>query len=107
MTNQGQVRANGSMTLDLYASPDQNVADGVLLSGGVLTNQAVNLGYGQSKAYTFNNVQLPQLPAGTYYLLAVVNATQSIPESNYANDTASMRRADGVRIRRPSARGRT
>ena len=89
VTNEGQVRALGAMTLELYASTDRDVADGVLLSGGVLAKQSVNLGYDQSRAYTFTNVRLPQLPAGEYYLLAVVNATQSIHETNYANNTAS------------------
>lgn len=87
VTNQGQTPAKGSMELDLYASPDQDAADGVLVAGGQLTGQAVNLSDGQSQAYTFTNVKLPNMPAGQYYLIAVMNASKSIVESNYANDT--------------------
>ena len=80
VTNQGRFSAVGSMAINLYlCTSDDETSGGTLLER--FYEATGYLAYERSSTYTFYNVQLPaNLPYGTYYLRADINATQTIPE---------------------------
>ena len=85
MTNQGGAPADGTASIRLYASQDQTFDAGDTLLAAQ-ENVRIRLRPGQSKPYRFNLQDLPAELVGPYYILAVVDATDQIAESQEDNN---------------------
>jgi hypothetical protein len=85
VTNEGQIRATGKISIKLYMSSDQFL-DGDDVFIGQLTNQVIDLGFRKAKTFTVPAA----IPAGTepgkYHLLAHIDADNAIPEGNEDNN---------------------
>lgn len=85
--NSGAAPANGTVTVDLYASANQSLDGGDTLLG-TATLLLKNLVTGKAKGVKFSKIAVPSLAVGPYYILADVNSNDAIAESNTGNDTA-------------------
>lgn len=102
VSNQGQAKYKGPLTINLYASTDSVLDDSPLntlnpaLEGtdellGSLNLSYLNLAPGESKTFTLNfadaNFRTPSVVSpGAYYLLTEVDPNNSIVESNENNN---------------------
>jgi hypothetical protein len=82
--NLGTIPAVGTIDCDFFASKDQTLDDSDVSLG---TDFPVNahLAAGKSQPARFK-LSISSLPAGTYYLLAKINSTSSISESDLTNN---------------------
>lgn len=87
LTNQGTTTAKGVIQSDFYFSTD-NTLDGnaVLAAGNVKTH--VNIKAGRTVTYKIS-VPVPKLAKGQYYVIADVNTTGSIVETDTANNVVA------------------
>jgi hypothetical protein len=106
VTNRGQAKFNGPLTLNLYASTDAILDNSPLntlnpaLEGtdellGTLNIPCVKLAPGKSQTFTLNfadpEFRTPSVVSpGAYYLLAEVDPNNSITESNEVNNLNSI-----------------
>ena len=85
VTSAGNVVATGRLSLTLTASLD-NLADaGDPVVRTIVTR--VRLAPGASRTFRFK-FRLPDVPAGSYNLLGVIDPTEAVPESNEENNVA-------------------
>ena len=81
--NSGNQLARGKIVISLYASPDQTIRGGTPVLVSVTRN--VNLKPGKQTVFGVPGFKWPTTP-GTYFILANVNATQSLTETNYSDN---------------------
>lgn len=82
VTNDGNVQAKGSTTADLILSADQTAADGTMITAAKLP---VSLPADKGKIYRIS-FKLPKTFApGTYYLIAVIDPTESLGTNDRTN----------------------
>lgn len=88
VNNTGNIKASGPFVIDLYAAthPTVNATDTLLLQKSF---SRLTLSPGKSHVYRLKDVPTATVPSGTFYIVAQINASGSIVESNTANDTAA------------------
>ena len=83
IVNAGNQPAKGRIVIDLFASPGQMVPSGTPVLESVTRN--INLKPGAKVAEVLPGFKWPTTP-GTDYIVADVNATQTITETNFADN---------------------
>jgi hypothetical protein len=83
--NPGTIPAAGTIDFDFVASADK-ILDDADVSLGTGFPVALHVAAGKSQAAKFKLSISAALPAGSYYLVAKVNSTSSIPESDSTNN---------------------
>lgn len=88
VANTGLARATGPVTVRLYASTDANFdSNDELLDSQTLS---LNLQRGQTQAINFNFDAPTVVAPGSFYLLARLDADQTLTESNESNNLLSL-----------------
>ncbi len=91
ITNQGNVAAKGSITNALFLSPYGTIGAGAipLTLSGALAKANLNLAPGKSIQLT-GTFTAPDTVQGNIFALALtVNSTQTLPESDFTNNTSA------------------
>jgi len=85
--NPGNADIGGAVAVDLYISDDTTLDIG---SDQWLARktQSIFLEPGDEDTYQFANVDMPDLPPGQYWLIALVDAAGAVAEVNEANNAA-------------------
>ena len=88
ITNSGNQTATGTIVIDLYASPS---ATAVLGNAVKLTtvSKKINLKVGKKISISFKSFKWPAGLNGQFFLVADVNSTNVITETNYADNLAA------------------
>lgn len=84
VVNSGNQLAKGKIVIDLYASPSQTVPGGTPVLEAVMRN--INLKPGAKVNEVLPGFVWPAGIAGTFFIVADVNATQTIAETTYADN---------------------
>jgi len=85
IANNGNISANGSVLLELFATTDETLDDNDVLLASVQTRVKIREGGSQRKTIRFT---VPNdLPAGSYRLMAQVNSDGAIVERNAQNNS--------------------
>jgi hypothetical protein len=92
--NTGTAIASGRMVLNLYASTDATTVNGATLLGTI--NRAVRLRPGARTAYAFPGFKWPAGLGGSYFLVAQVNATNTVQETTPADNLGASATAASV-----------
>ncbi len=89
VTNQGSARATGSLSISFFLSTSTTLDASAVRVPALLNNLLIDLGNSLSQTFQAQ-VRIPRgiLP-GDYYLLALVNSTNSIAESDVSNNLAA------------------
>jgi hypothetical protein len=84
ITNNGNIPAKGVISVQYLASTDQTLADGIVLM--TVPGLSLNLKNGSTKP-AHQKLTIPTtLPAGTYYLLAVLDSGNTLGDINTTNN---------------------
>lgn len=85
ITNSGTTAATGTIVVDLYASLSNTavLGDSVKLTS---VTKAIKLAVGKKITIAFKPFTWPSGVTGKYFLVANVNATNAVTESNYADN---------------------
>lgn len=88
IANFGTVTARGSATINLYASTTPTPGSGtqVLLAS---TQKSMSIKPGKSINIKWNNIKMPDFPAGAFYLIATITPISAANDVNTANNTAT------------------
>ena len=89
VTNSGNVAAQGTFSLNLFASTDPNAATDELLLR-TLKSRHLDLRPGQSLSLAVSFSAPDRLAAGAYSLIATSTSATSPADTNAANDTATL-----------------
>jgi uncharacterized delta-60 repeat protein len=84
LTNNGNVPAKGTITVDVILSTDQTAADGTIIDPVKLV---VSLSAGKSKPNRISFKLPSTITAGSYYLIAVIDPTDSIGSDDKTSST--------------------
>jgi hypothetical protein len=84
LTNNGNVPAKGTITVDVILSTDQTAADGTIIDPVQLV---VSLSAGKSKPNRISFKLPSTITAGSYYLIAVIDPTDSIGSDDKTSST--------------------
>ena len=85
VSNQGDLKASGPVTVDLYASPTGSSNDEVCLFLGSVTRN-MNLKPGHESSVNIRFAEPGDLADGQYYLVATIGGSESIINANAASD---------------------
>jgi hypothetical protein len=85
--NSGNALAKGKIVINLYASPSATIASGTPILVSATRN--INLKPGKQTAIALPGFKWPAGLAGTFFVVADVNATQTITETAYADNVAT------------------
>ena len=88
VTNVGNAAAKGRLAISLYAATHEmlNPTDTLLTTVNV---GRVNIANGKTKSFVISDTLGKSVPSGTFYILADINSTKSIGESNFADNIVS------------------
>jgi hypothetical protein len=96
LVNAGNQVAKGTIIINLYASPDQTIrGDAPRLS---TVTRRINLRVGGRAAFAMPGWFWPATLNGTLFLVANVNATGSVAETTYADNTALSATSTNVQL---------
>jgi uncharacterized delta-60 repeat protein len=84
LTNDGNIPAKGPITVDVILSSDQTAADGTIIDPAKLV---VSLPAGKSKPNRITFKLPSTITAGSYYLIAVIDPTDSIGSDDKTSST--------------------
>lgn len=93
VVNSGNALAKGKIVIDLYASPDQSIPSGAQPLVSVTRN--VNLKPGAKVVEALPGFKWPTTP-GTDFIIADVDATQTIAETTFSDDIGISAKATNV-----------
>jgi hypothetical protein len=98
ITNKGTTAATGTIAIQLYASLSNTA---VLGDSALLTtvNKKINLGVNKKITVSFPAFKWPSGVSGNFFLVANVNATNAIVETNYADNIGAS--AKSVKVAPP------
>lgn len=86
VTNSGNQLAKGTITIDVYASPTQ----GIPATAPVLTiTKKVNLKPGKHASFGLPHFVWPSGLNGAYYLVANIDSTHTLAETNFADNVVA------------------
>ena len=92
VANKGSAAATGTIVVQLYASKSSTavLGDSTLLA---TVNKKINLGVNKKITITFPKFNWPSGVNGDYFLVAVVNSTNAVVETSYADNLGATGKA--------------
>jgi hypothetical protein len=93
--NVGNVVANGTLDLTLYASLAPNLDTSVDEQLASLQNRKISLHPGHSRTFRVHFTAPADEAGGNYYLIASMTSSTTVANSNSANDVAVINTVDG------------